>query len=330
MAAAVVLLAPSKQALACSLPACSPPVRLAGMEYVPGNLVYFEVTADTPGTITLRTEAGDPIPASIRTIGGDRVFAPDAPIAPETNVVLEYEEACYGDVVSPAVKQFAFRTMEHLPITLQPARLFVAEYGVASPGVEDSERAFVRVELEPSAGHAAEHLLRHTLTIDGQRYSTGPLVGSAWRVGVESACQRQFTEIQYSPCGGVSLVPEGRHTLVLQTHIVGDDTSFEPLTLEVETRCPGTEANADGDPEPAPGGPDAGQADPAPSHGFAADDIGDPVTPDATGRVDLSDDVQVSSSCALSLGHETSSAAGAALLALAALGVGRRRRAQRS
>src|SRR5688572_15506772 len=276
-AAAAALLAPAKEAMACSFPACSPPVRLSGMQFVPGNLVYFEVTTDTPGAMSLRTEAGEPIAASIRTIGNDRVFAPDAPIAPETNLVLEYEESCYDGSEAPVLGEFAFRTFEHLPITLQPGELFVAEYGVAYPGQGNNEFGFVRVQVRPSADYAAEHLMTHTLSIDGA--GSWSLVGSAWLVSIETRCEQQYSDIQYDSCGGVWAVPEGRHTLELKTHILGQDTPLEPLTLEIETRCPKpdteieSDGNDDGDDndgdDPAPTGEDTDDATPTGQDGDA-------------------------------------------------------------
>jgi hypothetical protein len=316
--AAVVLLAPVEEAQACSLPACSEPVRLSGMQAVPGNLVYFEVTANEPGAMVLRTEAGEPIPASIRTIGNDRVFAPDAPIAPETNVVLEYELSCYDGTEPPERGEFAFRTFEHLPVTLQPGRLFVEEYGVASPGQENSEHGFVRVKLQPSVNYAAEHLMTHTLSIDGEPSSPWPLVGSAWQVSLDSYCRPPYTEVQYDSCGSLWSVPEGRHTLTLQTHVLGQEAQPEPLTLEIETRCPTPETETGGDPGPgeAGAGGEDPPADPNPDDASGEATTGGPAAPRETRDV---------ASCALPAGRDASSAAGTALLVLGALGVARRR-----
>ena len=61
-----------------------------------GNLVYFQVLAEDPGPLALRTAAGDAIAASIRTLGSDRVFAPEAPLPENTSLVLEYRESCDG------------------------------------------------------------------------------------------------------------------------------------------------------------------------------------------------------------------------------------------
>jgi hypothetical protein len=296
-AAAVALFADVEAARACLTAACGSPVRLAGMEFVPGNLVYFEITAENPAAMTLRTAAGEPIPASIRTIGNDRVFAPDAPIPPETDVVLEYVESCHSSSTQPPGRgEFAFRTFEHLPITFQPARLFVQEYGVAAPGQGPGQHAFVRVKLQPMADYAAEHLMRHQLSIDGHPSTAWPLFGSTWQVSVDSYClERMPPGIFFDSCGGVSHVPLGRHTLVLTSQIIGHDVPLEPLTLEVETRCP----TADADAPPADGD------DEAPS------------------------EVREGASCAVPGGRAASSHAATVLLVLAALAVARGTRRSR-
>lgn len=292
-AAAVALFADVEAARACSTAACGPPVRLAGMEFVPGNLVYFEITAENPAAMTLRTAAGEPIPASIRTIGNDRVFAPDAPIPPETDVVLEYEESCHSSSTQPPGRgEFAFRTIEHRPVTFQPGHLFVDEYGVAAPG-QGLERAFVRVKLQPMAD--AEHLMRHALSIDGHPLTAWPLFGSAWQASVDTYCLEEYSDIYFDSCGGVSHVPEGRHTLILTSKIIGHDVPLEPLTLEVETRCPSADADA----------PPADGDDEAPS------------------------EAREGASCAVRGGRAASNPAAAVLLVLAALGVARGSRRSR-
>jgi hypothetical protein len=284
---AVALFAVVETASACLTDACDPPVRLAAMEFVPGNLVYFEITAENPAAMTMRTAAGEPIPASIRTIGNDRVFAPDAPIPPETDVVLEYEESCHSSSTQPPGRgEFAFRTVEHRPVTFQPGHLFLDEYGVAAPG-QGLERAFVRVRLQPMAD--AEHLMRHALSVDGHPLRAWPLFGSAWQASVDTYCLEGYPEIYFDSCGGVSHVPEGRHTLILTSHVIGHDVPLEPLTLEVETRCP----TADADAPPADGD------DEAPS------------------------EVREGASCAVPGGRAASSHAATALLVLAALAVAR-------
>lgn len=329
--AAVALLGDVEVARACSWPACSVPLRLPGIEFIPGNLVRFEVTADNPGAMSLRTEAGEPIPASLRTIGGDLVFAPEAPIAPFTTVVLDYEQACYpgygGEPAPPG--QFTFQTLEHAQITLQPGSLYVGEYGVASPGDESSERGFVRVRMVPVADYAAHHLMTHTLTVDGQSGGSWPRAGADVQFDIGSYCHSDYDGFQYNSCGGLDAVPEGRHTLSLQTKILGYEGEIAPLTLEIETRCPG--AGGLFDPETSSTPPESSGEEPAAgAEGSAVTQTGDadpsvengvPAASDA----DAFDDVRRADACALRGGSTPSSAAGGALLMLGLAGWYRRR-----
>src|SRR6187399_1877938 len=72
---------------ACSIPICTTPVRLPTGGRMAGDHFYFKVIDVDPGVLSLRTAEGEPIAASIRTIGNDRVFAPEQPLAAGTSVV---------------------------------------------------------------------------------------------------------------------------------------------------------------------------------------------------------------------------------------------------
>jgi hypothetical protein len=243
VAAAVAVLGRAESARACTTLGCEPPVRLQGMEYVPGNLVYFEVTAETPGFMALRTGSGEPIPASTRTVGGGRVFGPDAPIDPGTTVVLEYALNCYPGLENdaPSRGEFVFETYEHAPLTVQAGSMYVGEYGVELPAGTSQELAFVRVQpWVPSVDAFAEHLVTYSLRVDGEPWSAFAFVGSHWQVDIESQCGVEDDDYPYprDSCGGLSFVPVGRHTLELTPHVAGYDGELAPITLDIETRCP--------------------------------------------------------------------------------------------
>jgi hypothetical protein len=305
-------------ASACLTAACQPPLQLPAETFMPGNLVYFEVTAEAPGSITLRTEAGEPIPASIRMIGGARVFAPEAPIPPETAVILEYELYCqpgYDNDRPPGT--FEFRTTEFSAIVLQPARLFVQEYGVAYPGVQGNERAFVRLGMDtPDPSYSIPHLLTHTATVDGVSIGSWPMIGNITQLEVGSRCLPQSAEVGTDSCGSLVAVPVGRHTVSVQTRVVGYEGVIPPVTIEIETKCP-----ADGD-APVPTEPDAPsepQQDPAPPPA-GVDDEAVPETGNVSSDLD-------GASCAVASGTVTPKSFAASLLALGI--VAWRRRARR-
>ncbi|HKO91941.1 MAG TPA: hypothetical protein VJU61_12350, partial [Polyangiaceae bacterium] len=116
--AAAALPSPSH---ACSLPPCTSPVRLFERgATVPGNLVYFKLLGgiNVDGALqplsplSLETSEHEPIAASVRTIGFDRVFAPDQPIAPGTHVVLTYRPTCLFADEQVASATYEFTTSE--------------------------------------------------------------------------------------------------------------------------------------------------------------------------------------------------------------------------
>jgi hypothetical protein len=303
---------------ACSIDSCQPPLQVPAETYMPGNLVYFEVTAEAPGSITLRTEAGEAIPASIRMIGGARVFAPEAPIPPETAVILEYELYCqsgYDDDRPP--ETFEFRTTEFSAIVLQPARLFVQEYGVANPGVQYNERGFIRLGMDtPDPSYSIAHLLTHTATVDGVPIGGWPMIGNITQLEVGSQCLPEYAEVLTDSCGGLWSVPVGRHTVSVQTRVLGYEGVIPPVTIEIETKCP---TAGDGPVPTEPEAPSDPQPDPAP----APTGVDDDAVPE-TGNV--SSDVG-GASCTVASGTVTS---GSSALTMLALGmVAWRRRARR-
>lgn len=326
-------------ASACSLPACSSPLRIPAAGYLPGNLVYFEVTAEAPGRMTLRTEAGEPIAASIRSIGGHRVFAPDAPIAPETYVTLEYEESCPPDFAeTPLTGTFEFWTTAFSSIVLQPARLFVREYGVAYPGVDNNELGFVRVGMDsPDVNASATHLMTHTVAIDGVPISSWAINGELGLVSIESRCRPALDDVQFDSCGNVWAVPVGPHTVSVQTRVLGYDGVIAPVTLDIETSCPGGDMPiADDGPvadEPTTADEPTGTDDSPVFDDRTVTPVGESPTDSAaadtahTAAAAASDDVSDNESCAFGGGAASSRApAGLALLALGLLA--RRRRAR--
>jgi MYXO-CTERM domain-containing protein len=329
--AVAAVLGPIDVARACSLPSCGPPIVIPTTSYIPGNLVYFEVAVDAPGPMTLRTAEGDPIPASLRTIGHDRVFAPDAPIPPGTAVVLEYALFCHGDEAPPN-GTFEFWTVADSSIELQPARLYMDEYGIAHPGVEHDEVAFVRLGMtSPDLNNSATHLMSHRVTVDGQSVRGWVTPGALTPVEINTDCRPQQAEMEISSCGTLESVPAGPHTVAVQTRVLGYDGVIAPVTFEIETRCPEAGVGLL-PPLPIPAPVDAGSPIEAPVNG--TDSPPDTTTPSVAAPVSMPSPSDSGSSsevgdagCALRAGTESSSTSGGlALLALALVGWRRRSR----
>ncbi len=225
---------------ACSPPFCPAPVRVPAGGRLPGNLFYFKVLVEAPGALSLHTAEGEPIAASIRTIGNDRVFAPEQPIAAGTSVVLEYATECALEGVPQSAELLADPPSS---IELGPAELAVLERGTASPGLAD-EASFVRVRhFSGDANGTATPLMDHTYTVDGLPASLGEVNGQQV-VQVSARCRPSDTRSQQDTCGVVYSVAPGLHTVEARTTIVGAVTQPEPVRLAVEVRCPGDSTQA--------------------------------------------------------------------------------------
>jgi hypothetical protein len=311
---------------ACSIATCSSPVRLPPSPYLPGNLVYFQVLGeDDPSGLQLRTAEGEPIAASVRDVEGDRVFAPEQPIAEGTAVVLEYSTLCFGE---PARQTFELTTTAPGAIELEPARLTVQERGVAGPGRFD-EASFVRVRHWPGdTNGVASPLMIHSASVDGVPVGTVDVAGQSL-LEILVPCRPPVASPGIDTCGNLFAAPPGVHLVQVSTHIVGAATQPEPVGLEVEVQCPDAIGGGPiADPEPAAmdGAPDAGTP-PASGAEFTPWDGESDIplnAPPAATQVSSGD-----GSCALAGAGSAATSGGSALLAIAAaLGVARVRRRQ--
>src|SRR5688572_14606694 len=239
-----LLLTLTDRAEACSPAFCRSPVQLPPSPWMPGNLVYFKVLVDDPGALSLRTAAGEPIAASIRTIGNDRVFAPEQPITAATELVLEYALSCGLEQQAQA---FEFTADQPQEINLVPAQLVVVEQGIANPGMANNEAGFVRLRhYTGDQNGAARALMTQTFTVDGLPARMVEL-NSELLVEVSANCSPAFTDTQVDTCGTVYSVTPGRHTVMARTTLVGQVTQPEPVRVEIDVRCPGDSTQPDPD-----------------------------------------------------------------------------------
>ena len=309
---------------ACSGPECTAPVRLPALAWLPGNLVNFQVLAQDPGVLTLRTAAGEPIAASIRTLGADRVFAPEAAIPADTDVVLEYRASCFDGPAS-ATSTFSFVTMAAAAIELRPAQLTLEEKGFLYAGGEVAA-AFVRLRHEgPVANSQALALSSSQAWVDADDHQQ--LQGA--QVEIVAPCG-STAALDIDTCNPPLWVDPGAHSVEVRTHLVGQATQPEPARLEVDLRCPAsTPAAVAGNDA---GASDVGQAG-SPGSGDAREDGGsgppgaqEPQGGDVTA---LPPPASSRKAAGCSLGHPETSGGTQLLaslsMALAALGARRRR-----
>lgn len=222
-----------RSALACSrVLACEPPVRLfpEGAR-VPGNLVYFKVTAAQPGALALRTSDGRSVPASIRTIGMDRVFAPDAEVPPDLSLELEYTPVCPVGL-QPTQTRFAFVTAPAQPLEIPTPTLTVEDRGEARDhGAANGVLAasvLLRYRAVCTSCSAAHLTDTH---FDGDE-GWGQVAGDS----IELLTSCEGLQIDNS-CTGEVLAPPGRYTVRAWSSVVGESERPTPAVREVELRC---------------------------------------------------------------------------------------------
>jgi hypothetical protein len=179
------------------------------------------------------------IPASIRKIGPDRVFAPNADIAGNQTINLEYASQCNSAPGFPALtatrQTYAFKTGPSAPIESRAAELVVDERGVLYPGSPRNESAFVRLHYyPPDERGSATHLMDHAVSIDGRPLSYGS--GSASDlIQLRSLCGE--TENRIDTCGQTWSYAPGKHVVKVATSVVGLDAQPQPVMVEVELSC---------------------------------------------------------------------------------------------
>jgi hypothetical protein len=234
-------------ALPCSRLCDDPPIYLwPKRAEVPGNLIRFRVLVPDPGRLELRNKAGVAIVASIKSMGQDRVFAPDAPVAAGTELTLHYEFRC-GDPrkLHRGQGKFTFEVGPPSSIELRGASLTLYEQGTRDPGSAYNESGFVRLRyLDPESSGNAGHLIQSTVTLDGRPYEfdQSPLEGTVPTIEVVSDCMLRDTDsdagYQIDSCGKLRSVPPGEHTVEVKPHLVGGEAKLAPVSLKVTTFCP--------------------------------------------------------------------------------------------
>lgn len=224
-----------RSARACSpVVECRQPVRTFGDKtFIPGNLIYFKVLVDEPGPLTLRKADGSVVPSSIRTIGTDRVFAPNESVAPDETLTLEYTAECPDpDVLKPKTLRYTFKTRPSGTPEMGPIGLAIQERGVANPDEKSGGAPFVRVRnWGPDRNGDLYHLIDTYARVEGGG-SLSPRFGL-----YEMASSCAHKEPQRDGCGHVYEYPPGTHRVVVTTTVIGAEQQPAPAMLDVTISC---------------------------------------------------------------------------------------------
>jgi hypothetical protein len=233
-----VLTCYASPARACPARCIRPPLRtFDDGAYTPGNLVYFKVLVDDPGQLSLKTADGKEIPANIRMIGPDRVYAPVEPIPADTSVVLtEPSTSCAVPGSSlPETVTYEFHTRAPLEIQLRDAGLTANEYGLISGLAEFGNAnagpiAFQRLGYGSiDATGAALHLLDLDVSVDGQHF----LGQGGWPIEIHGVCTADGPIPQPLGTCHETIYGPGHHTVTAQPHIVGQSDP-PPTVLDID------------------------------------------------------------------------------------------------
>lgn len=238
------------------------------MPEVPGNLVYFKVLAAQPGRLELVTARGGRVPSGIRSIGPDRVFAPEKPLPAGQELVLHYQQHCSGKLTD---RKQAFRTGPSAQPQLRGAALQITEQGTRYPGDARNESRFYRVQYYPPEETAvATHLLETTFRLDGRALELEKPFPEMPILLIEAWCNAEWaTAWHVDSCGRLHHVPAGEHTLTADSHLIGHDQTIAAVSTRLTFDCgvspPRPASTFDAPPEgPTPSARPAPRVPPAP------------------------------------------------------------------
>lgn len=243
VAASFSLLLTPQRAQACSPPLCDSPVRtFKEGASVPGNLVHFAILRAEPGLLSLHTLDGAEIPASIQTIAGSRVFAPNDPIAAHTEVELRYTDTCRDPSAPTRDRTFRFSTYEAATSSAFQVDLVPYSKGLLLRGDETKPYAasrMFRIDLFGDDAPHVRHLLDYTASIGVDPLELIQIKHETF-VRVDSTCSRTSKGPLVDSCGVLWDVENGPQTLTLTTNAVGTDLKPAAIEVSFEIGCENT------------------------------------------------------------------------------------------
>lgn len=218
--------------------ACVVPVRLfpEGMA-IPGNSIYFKVASFPRPALELRTDDGELVPSSMRMIGSDLVFAPDAELPAGLSLALVYTTVCpYEAGLGPGPQQetFAFTTRAPMAIRV-PDEGELTAYGAGREELDDPAGSVIAAaEYRPPYDESVAHLLTHHATIDSYPVGFSASDDDALIVKAVSSCEVKGPMSE--SCGPYE-VDFGRHRIAAWTTVVGAETQPHGSTVTVTTHA---------------------------------------------------------------------------------------------
>jgi hypothetical protein len=266
-----------RPAQACTLAPCTPTLAFPeSIRYLPANLVAFPLLVTDPGAVVLRRKgSGEVIPASVKMMGPDRVYSPDAPLP-----ARESFEVVYPCPRVPGTTQtFSFDTTDpEVPPSVTSGELTIEEEGIASPGQPSNEAVFARVRFYTGHNLGIDGPVFSTATVNGQDlgWDYAALTNNEFILSVKARCSPVSIDFERTTCGNIWAVPAGKVKVAVKTHLLGSPSDPASATIELDLRCDRTFTPTR--PAPVDDGRPGQTTDPAPGGGCSYP-AGAPVSP---------------------------------------------------
>jgi hypothetical protein len=215
-------LATSAPALAC-VDDCSTPILLPRDGFIPSNAVVFKVVSEDLEVRAVDARTNQEIPSSVKTMGPDRVWSPDVPLADDVLVDLTYRSPCVENTAHLRTTAPASRDKE--------ASLRFFENKADAP--HGRRQTLTTVIYEPPTTH--ENYLLLEIEVDGEPYalpySATPYAPPSLYAGFWAICD---VPKQAGECTS-DLSPE-LHEVVFRARPVGGE-AVSTLKIAVDLRC---------------------------------------------------------------------------------------------
>lgn len=219
----VLALSPSRApAQACEDLSCYESFNFPLAKTLPSNAIALEVLGEDLQDVRLVEQTtGMLIPSSIKTLGPDRVWSPDVPVAERTSLELSYRTPCLENTVGLWVDP---------PASKDKQASLEAVYDA------DASRVYALVSYEPSTSF--DNYLHMEIELDGRpfravRYADD-YASPTEQFELSANCGQPPPERACDPVG--SLVSADRHELIFRTHQLGEK-DVEQHALSVDMRC---------------------------------------------------------------------------------------------
>lgn len=212
---------------------------------LPANLVRFRISDRSlvPG-VSLWTAKGVRVPMHVE----GELLVPNTPPKPgRYRLRNRWMFWPYASSKQFGLETHAFEVGPPRQLELREPRLSLVAKGVRYP--EDAQKRVGLVQLRyrtPLVNGDADHLIAHTLTLDGREL---PFNAEVWEAGIpafeiQTDCNTIGRRRSGQMRGGYTMYPQGTHLVTAMTSVMGEKTQPQIASLQINLECPPDEAPA--------------------------------------------------------------------------------------